>query len=116
MLPNTSTDVLTLTLICTAILVMLIGLGFVSHRICHYLEHRFHLLPAVPPWNPLRIGLRMGTMSILTELVILFTGFGTPGTAVVLLIGILLQWACFTRLDALRSTHGFTHVDSSRSL
>ncbi|MEK7760468.1 MAG: hypothetical protein AAB433_02700 [Nitrospirota bacterium] len=55
-------------------------------------------------------------MSILTELVILFTGFGTPGTAVVLLIGILLQWACFTRLDALRSTHGFTHVDSSRSL
>jgi len=114
MLPNISTHILTLTLIYTVIIVMLIVAGLVSHRICSYLEHRFRLLPAIPSTRPLRIGLRISTMSILTELVILFTGFGTPGTAVVLLIGILLQWACFTRLDTLRNTNGFTQLDSSR--
>lgn len=114
MLTIISTEVLTRTLICTAILMLLIVLGIVSHRICTYLEHRFRLLPALPSTRPHRIGLRISTLSILTELVILFSGFGTPGTAVVLLIAILLQWACFTRLDALRSTQAITQFDSSR--
>ena len=114
MLANTSTEILTLSLICTAIFLILIVLVIASHRISSYLEHRFRLLTAAPSTNPLRIGLRISTMSILIELFILFTGFGTPGTAVVLLIAILLQWACFTRLDALRSTNAFTQFDSSR--
>ena len=114
MLTNISTDILTLSLVSTAIFLILIVLGIVSHRICSYLEHRFRLLPAVSSTQALRIGFRISTMSILTELVILFTGFGTPGTAIVLLIGILLQWACFTRLDGLRSTHGISQLDSSR--
>lgn len=109
-----SSSVNALMLVSIVIIIVLSAAGVAAHRICSYLEHRFRLLPVVPSTYALRIGLRFSTMSILTELVILFTGFGTPGTAVVLLIGILLQWACFTRLDTLRSTNGFTQLDSSR--
>ncbi len=108
---DTSSHSVALTIVCLIALLVLGVFSILAHRLCLYLEHRFGLLTSVPMTRIIRIGFRLSTLTLFTELSILFAGFGTRGTAGLLGMTILMQWACFIRLDTLRKRDGFPQQD-----
>ena len=111
---DTLSQPVALTIVCLIVLLLLGVFSILAHRLCLYLEHRFGLLTPVPMTRTIRIGFRLSTLTLFTELSILFAGFGTRGTAGVLGMTILMQWACFIRLDTLRKRDGLPQRDRER--